>query len=80
MYTISYDPLWKTLVDKKMNKVDLQKKTQLSSATIAKLTKGESVTLDVIGRICEALECPIYDVVEILINPVPQVENGKPEG
>ena len=65
MYTIYYDPLWKTLVDKKMNKVDLQKKTQLSSATIAKMTNGESVTLDVIGRICEALECPINDVVEI---------------
>lgn len=65
MYTISYDPLWKTLVDKHWNKVDLQKSTKLSSATIAKMTNGESVTLDVIGRICEALECPIYDVVEI---------------
>ena len=65
MYTIYYDPLWKTLVDKKMNKVDLQKSTKLSSATIAKMTNGESVTLDVIGRICEALECPINDVVEI---------------
>lgn len=65
MYKISYDPLWKTLVDKRWNKVDLQKATKLSSATIAKLTNGESVTMDVIGRICEALECPVYDVVEI---------------
>lgn len=69
MYTISYDPLWKTLVDKHWNKVDLQKSTKLSSATIAKMTNGDSVTLDVIGRICEALECPVYDVVEILITP-----------
>jgi len=78
MYTISYDPLWKTLVDKHWNKVDLQKSTKLSSATIAKMTNGDSVTLDVIGRICEALECPIYDVVEILVTPASQVENGKP--
>lgn len=65
MYTISYDPLWKTLVDRKMSKTDLQKLTKLSSATIAKLSKGESVTLDVIGRICEELKVPVQDVVEI---------------
>ena len=80
MYTISYDPLAKTLIDRKMNKGDLQKKTGLSSTTIAKISKNESVTMDVIGRICEALECPIYDVVEILINPVPQAETSKMEG
>ena len=67
MYKISYDPLWKTLIDKHWNKVDLQKATKLSSATIAKLTNGDSVTMDVIGRICEALKCPVYDVVEVLI-------------
>ena len=65
MYTISYDPLWKTLVDRKMSKSDLQKLTKLSSATIAKLSKGESVTLDVVGRICEELKIPVQDVVEI---------------
>ena len=62
---ITFDPLWRTLKSKEMNKGDLQKLTGLSSATIAKLTNGESVTMDVIGRICEALECPVYDVVEI---------------
>lgn len=65
MYTISYDPLWKTLVDRKMGKTDLQKLTKLSSTTIAKLSKGESVTLDVIGRICEELKVSVQDVVEI---------------
>ncbi len=56
MYSISYDPLWKVLIDRQMKKSDLQKLTGLSSATIAKLSKGESVTLDVIGKICEKLE------------------------
>ena len=62
---ITFDPLWKTLASKNMNKGDLQKMTQLSSATIAKLSKNEVVKLDVVDRICESLRVPIYDVVEI---------------
>ena len=69
MYTLSYDPLWKTLIDRKLNKTDLQKNTELSSATIAKLAKNESVTMDVIGRICDALKCPVHDVVEVITHP-----------
>ena len=64
-YRISFDPLWKTLIDRKMTKTELTTKTQLSKATIAKIGKNESVTLDVVGRICEALECDISSVVEI---------------
>ena len=61
---IRYDPLWQTLKAKGMNKGDLQKITGLSSTTIAKIGKNESVTLDVVDRICNALAVPIYDVVE----------------
>ena len=61
---ISFDPLWRTLASRNMNKGDLQKITSLSSATIAKLSKNESVTLDVVDRITTALKVPIYDVVE----------------
>ena len=61
---ITFDPLWKTLTAKHMNKGDLQKKTGLSSATIAKLSKGEDVMISVVDRICEALQVPIYDVME----------------
>lgn len=61
---ISFDPLWQTLKAKGMNKGDLQKLTGLPSTTIAKIEKNESVTLDVVDRICEALKVPIYDVVE----------------
>ena len=63
---ISFDPLWRTLKAKYMNKGDLQKLTGLSSATIAKLSKNESITLDVVDRIAVALKVPIYDVVEII--------------
>lgn len=61
---ITFDPLWKTLASKHMNKGDLQKITGLSSATIAKLSKNESIMLDIVDRICGALHVPIYDVVE----------------
>lgn len=62
---ITFDPLWRTLKAKEMNKGDLQKLTGLSSATIAKLSKdGNIVMLDVVDRISKALEVPIYDVVE----------------
>ena len=61
---ITFDPLWQTLKAKQMNKGDLQKVTGLSSATIAKLSKNESVTLDVVDRIAIALSVPISDIVE----------------
>ena len=61
---ITFDPLWKTLKSKGMNKGDLQKATGLSSSTVAKLAKNEKVSLDVVDRICSELKVPIYDVVE----------------
>lgn len=74
-YTISYDPLWKKLIDFKMSKTELGERTGLSKTTIAKMGKGESVTLEVIGRICVALKAPISDVVEITVH-----ENDDPAG
>ena len=65
MLKLSYDPLWKTLIDKKMTKGQLREAAQLSRTTITKMGKDESVTLDVILRICEALKCAVYDVVEV---------------
>ena len=63
---ISYDKLWKLLIDKKMNKQDLKKITGLSSATIAKLGKGGNVTTDVLIKICEALSCGLEDIMELV--------------
>lgn len=64
-YTISYDPLWKTLIDKKLTKTELAKRIGLSKATMAKMGKNEMVTLDVIGRTCAELQISISGVVEI---------------
>lgn len=62
---ISYNNLWKTLIDRGINKRVLCEKVGISSSTVAKMTKGKSVTLTVIERICKELQCEIKDVVEI---------------
>jgi len=62
---ISYNKLWKLLIDKKMNKQDLCRATKISAATMAKLGKGENVNTEVLVRICEALNCNIADIMEI---------------
>ena len=69
MLKLSYDPLWKTLIDKKMSKGQLREAAQLSRTTITKMGKDESVTLDVILRIATVLNCPISDIVEIVDAP-----------
>ncbi len=63
---ISYNGLWKILIDKGMNKGDLKARTGLSNGTIAKMTNGETVTLTVIEKICKELDCNIGDIVEIV--------------
>lgn len=59
----SYDKLWKLLIDKKMNKEELRKRTGMSSTTLARMGKDENVSLDVLGRICKELECDIGDII-----------------
>ena len=62
----AYNKLWKLLIDKNMNKQGLKKITGISSASIAKLGKGENITTDVLLKICEALECDISDIMEVV--------------
>ncbi|HOA79101.1 MAG TPA: helix-turn-helix transcriptional regulator [Bacilli bacterium] len=62
----SYNNLWKLLIDKNMNKQDLRKMTGISSASIAKLGKGENVNTEVLLRICKALKCDISDIMEFV--------------
>ena len=61
---ISYKKLWKLLIDKNMNKGDLQKLTGISTSSIAKLSKGENVQTDLLVKICTALNCDTYDIME----------------
>ncbi len=62
---VSYDKLWKLLIDRKMKKKDLREATNLSPAVIAKMGRGEPVHLETLVRICRALHCRIDEVVEI---------------
>ncbi len=66
---ISYKPLWHTLIEKDMKKMELKRLTGISSGTLAKLSNDDNVALDVVDRICRALKCPIEAVVEIKQDP-----------
>ena len=63
--SVSYNKLWKLLIDHNMNKSDLGKAAKMRPNTIAKLGKNESVSLDILVRICEVLDCDIGDIVEV---------------
>lgn len=63
---ISYNKLWKLLIDKNLNKQKLREMSGVSSASIAKLGKGENITTEVLLRICTALKCDICDIMEIV--------------
>lgn len=63
---ITYKKLFKLLIDRDMNRQDLKKLCGLSSASIAKLGKGENITTDVLVRICEGLDCDISDICEMV--------------
>ena len=60
---VSYNGLWKMLIDKNMYKKDLAAELNISSATMAKMGKGESVSMDVMERICEYMDCNIGDIM-----------------
>ena len=63
---ISYKKLWKILIDKDMKKKDLQAAAGVSSASITKLSKGETVSMDVLIKICKVLECDIGEIMELI--------------
>lgn len=62
----SYNKLWKILIDKKMIKKDLMEATDLTTTTMAKLGKDLPVSMDVLARICKALNCNIGDIVDYI--------------
>ena len=63
---VSYKKLWKLLIDKDLKKKDLEKLANVSNYTITKLTKGENVNVNVLVRICAALNCTMDDIMEII--------------
>lgn len=66
MQTISYKKLWKLLIDKDMLKKDLAQKAKISPTSIAKLSKNENVNTEILQKICNALNCDICDIMEMV--------------
>jgi len=63
---VSYKKLWKILIDKDMKKKDLQAAAGVSSTSITKLSKCETVSMDVLIKICKVLECDIGEIIELI--------------
>ncbi len=70
---ISYKPLWKLLIDKGMRKQDLQSAAKISAGSIAKLGKDENITTDVLIKICNALDCDLFEILETI--PTNNIQN-----
>lgn len=67
--TISYNRLWKMLIDKNMKRQDLKEVSGISTASIAKLGKGDNITTAVLLKICNALNCDLSDIMELIEEP-----------
>ena len=63
---VSYKRLWKLMIDKDMKKKDLQEIAHLSPSSIAKLSKNENVSMDVLVKVCTALEADFGDIMELI--------------
>lgn len=74
----SYKRLWKLLIDRGIQKQELQKKSDVSAASIAKMGREENVTTDVLLRICEALDVNVEDIMERVPNVKVDGKNIKP--
>ncbi len=72
---VSYKKLWKLLIDKDLKKKDLLSVAGISWSSVTKLSKGETVSMEVLMKICKALECDIGDIMEL----IPTEDNGKGE-
>lgn len=64
--TISYNGLWKILIDKNLQRKDLKETLKISSSTFAKMSRGETVSMEVLMRLCEYLDCNIGDVASFV--------------
>ena len=63
---VSYKKLWKILIDKDMKKKDLQAEAGISWASVTKRSKGETVSMEVLMKVCKTLNCDIGDIMELI--------------
>ncbi|GFI51274.1 hypothetical protein IMSAGC020_02484 [Lachnospiraceae bacterium] len=73
---LSYKKLWIMLVERDLKKTEFAKKAGISSTSLAKLGKGANVTTDVLVKICEALNCDISDITEIVPDETSEEKEG----
>ena len=64
--TISYDKLWKLVLENKMKRQDLAKAAEISANTVTKLGKNEAVSIEVLLKICKVFHCDIGDIMEVI--------------
>ena len=64
--SISYNKLWKCMIDKDLNKTQLRDKAQISTNAVAKLGKNEAVSKETLEKICRALDCNIGEIMEFV--------------
>lgn len=62
---VSYNKLWKLLIDKGMTKTELRMATDMSTTTLARLGKNETVSMDIMLRICQVLDCNLGDIIDV---------------
>ena len=65
---VSYNRLWKLLIDKGITKTEMRKKAGISTSVLAKMGKNETVSMDTLARIAAAMECGLDDIVEVNCN------------
>lgn len=63
---LSYNKLWKLLIDKGMTKTQMRLKADISTTTLAKLGKNETVSMEVLLRICKVLDCNVGDIMDVI--------------
>ena len=64
--SFKYNKLWKLLIDKEMSKSELRDAVGITPATLSRLSKNENVSMEVLGRICEKLDCNVGDIVDYI--------------
>lgn len=64
--TISYNGLWKVMIDKNLQRKDLKEALKISSSTLAKMGRGEPVSMDVLMRLCDYLDCNVGDIMSFV--------------
>ncbi len=64
--TISYNGLWKVMIDKNLQRKDLKEALKISSSTLAKMGRGEPVSMDILMRLCDYLDCNVGDIMSFI--------------